>query len=67
VVKYVVYKQDGDREDARYWSGGFLPSGKPTETDGMESAVRFAAAREAYDAAGQYKTLQKWRVGARAG
>lgn len=66
-MKYFIYNRDRDGEDAYYWTGILRPSGRPAITDGVEKAIRFNTAREAYEEAGKYPSLRLWRVGARAG
>lgn len=64
-MKYLVYLRGKDGEDAGYWLGGLRKNGRPQMGTVTDNAILFDSAIQAYETAGKYTSLQKWRVGRR--
>lgn len=65
--KYYVFKQlrYGGPFAEEYWTGEMTGAGKAARTNKILGAKSFNTSREAYDAAGEHKILNWWKVGER--
>ena len=65
-MKYYIFKYMTSRGATVYWNGNFsATTGDPTSTVDTKRAACYTTAREAYNAAGEFKKLDWWKVGKR--
>lgn len=64
-LAYLVFYTTRWAEQEFYWTGVYLPSGKPQVSSDSALARAFTSAREAYEAAAGCKRMARWKVGRR--